>query len=292
MPHMKDRGHEYAEYLYYTLSPFDQLGGIWPVRAGQNVAKPNYCVSSRTIQCYSLHFVLSGNVRLSYNDQLETLAKGDLFCLHPHVAYSYWQPGASADPALRMNWLAFEGEQAVPFLEQIGITKNKPYLRKRVTPEMEALMGDILAALRSSDQNGSLPLLSMMYELFVLLARPHRSASSTGKDTEWLQRSIRYLNTRFMEGITVSDAVEMAGVHRSHFYTEFTREFGMSPQRYLMKLRMERAAAMLTNPAFSITEISLSVGYPDLYSFSRAFVKYYGTSPSGFRTRLEKNENS
>ncbi|MDF2725206.1 MAG: transcriptional regulator, AraC family [Paenibacillus sp.] len=291
---MRERRHEYAEYVIHKPSPFEQLGGIWPIRAGQNIAKPQYDVGPRIIEWYSLHIVLSGAVCLAHQGQTIVLSEGDLFCLYPQVQYRYWQETALAGVALRMNWLAFQGEQAAPMLEGIGLSREKPFARGKATSDIRALMGDILEKMRHPHHQDSLPLLSLMYSLFALLAKtsapptaskeaPSESREHPGKDSVWLKKSVEFLHKRFAEGVTVSDAVEVAGVHRSHFYSAFIREFSMSPQKYVIKLRMERAAALLANPDLLITEIAQSVGYPDLYSFSRAFVHYYGLSPSRYR---------
>jgi AraC-like DNA-binding protein len=63
----------------------------------------------------------------------------------------------------------------------------------------------------------------------------------------------------------------------------FSAKLGISPMQYLQRLRMRGGANLLTETDLSVTEIALSLGYPDLYSFTRAYRKYYGTSPTEFR---------
>ena len=64
-----------------------------------------------------------------------------------------------------------------------------------------------------------------------------------------------------MEGITVTDVVEHAGVHRTHLYCEFIRVYGISPSHYLMKSRMERAVP-LTETDVSVTEAAFRWDIP------------------------------
>jgi AraC-like DNA-binding protein len=52
---------------------------------------------------------------------------------------------------------------------------------------------------------------------------------------------------------------------------------------------MKSAGKMLGESDFSVTEIALSLGYPDLYTFTKAFRKYYGSSPSVFRKDHKTN---
>lgn len=294
---MKEYGHEFAEYIFYTASVFEKLGGIIPIRAGCNRAKANYFVGPRVIKCYSLHFVLDGSVSLSLGQKVVVLSVGDLFCLYPYQKYTYWVTNATTDSPLRMCWFAFHGSQAVALLERIGVTLDKPYLQNIMTSELEALLRQILDIMRNRGKDEDLKLLSYIYHMFGLLAvRPVKANLSTTTKKDWLQKCVQYMNVHFMEGITVGDVVRVAGVHRSHLYSEFQRLIGMSPRQYLLKLRMERAVEMLKQQVYTITEISLSLGYPDLYSFSRAFHNYYGMSPSrylanaGHRSTTRQND--
>ena len=57
------------------------------------------------------------------------------------------------------------------------------------------------------------------------------------------------------------------------------KRFQMSPKRFLLEYRIERACAMLAGTDLSIQEISNSVGFEDPFYFSRAFKEIKGVSP-------------
>lgn len=59
----------------------------------------------------------------------------------------------------------------------------------------------------------------------------------------------------------------------------FTKHMGISPSKYLIKLRMERAKQYMLE-GYSVTQTADSVGYSDIYQFSRAYKRYWGFSPS------------
>lgn len=280
---MKEYGHEFAEFLYYTPSEFEKLGGVWPVRAGRNIAKPNYQVGPKVIECFSLHFVASGSLLFTYGDETVRLTKGDLFCLYPNLRYSYRVEQEEAEPSLRMYWLAFDGNQAEGLLERTGLQRKRPYVPGVLTTEHETLITQIQRLFSGKSEHGVLELQSLLFQLFAQLSRHSPGFSSDTDSTDWLGRSIRYMNTHYMEGISVADVVEVAGVHRSHVYSECVRLLGISPRQYLNKLRMEKGADLLLERKMTVTEISLSLGYPDLFSFSRAFCKYFGVAPTSYR---------
>ncbi|MGO4109116.1 AraC family transcriptional regulator [Paenibacillus sp. YAF4_2] len=285
---MKDYGHEFADIFYYTPNEFEKLGGLWPLRTGHNIAKANYSVGPRVIECFSFHFVLNGTVTLSSLGETITLTKGSMFCLFPDVKHSYWVTQYDPDSPLQMHWLAFNGEQAELLVKRLGITEHRPYLRNRLTTELTNQLKACMERMKTPQKDGDLQLQMKLYQLFELLSRP---LPEVLEDKDWLKACLQYMETHYAEGITVTDIAQLTGMHRSHLSSRFKHSFGMSPREYLIKLRMERAEEMLHNRTLSITEISLSLGYSDLYTFSRAFSTYYGMSPSHYRSTPNKMLN-
>ncbi|MFB5675965.1 helix-turn-helix domain-containing protein [Paenibacillus terreus] len=286
---MKDYGHEYADIFYYAPNEFEKLGGLWPLRTGHNVAKENYSVGPRVIECFSFHFVLSGEVTLSSLGDTVTLKEGSMFCLFPNVKHSYWISQYDPGAPLRMHWLAFHGSQAEQLVKRIGISERKPYLRNKLTNELAELLRASMKQIENREKDGDLQLQIILYRIFELLSRPLPEAAN---DNDWLNACLRYMETHYAEGITVSDVARFIGMHRSHFSSSFKRCTGKSPREFLIKLRMERAVEMLQSRSLSITEISLSLGYTDLYTFSRAFCTYYGISPTYYRRQLLSQRNA
>lgn len=278
---MKEYGHEFAEFLYHTPSEFEKSGGLWIIRTGHNRAKPNYQVGPKVIECYSIHAVVSGSVSLTYGGGTVQLYKDDLFCLYPGLRYSYQIAGV--DQQLRMYWLAFQGNQAELFLDRIGFSRESPFVTGRWMPEYEQTLNRIQGLLRNKTEYDEVLLQSRLYQLFEALSSKVVEHPAGKGSSDWLERCIQYMDTHYMEGITVADVVEVAGVHRSHLYQECSRSLGLSPMQYLIKLRMEKSGKLLKDSELNVTEIALSVGYPDLFSFSRAFSKYYGISPKQYQ---------
>ncbi|GIP33244.1 AraC family transcriptional regulator [Paenibacillus sp. J2TS4] len=281
MRDMQEYTHEYAEYYYYKPSELERLGGVWPVRAGRNIAKPNYQVGSRFIECYSIHFVREGQVKLERGEESVILRQGDLFCLFPQIAYSY-QVVPSSSP-LQMCWLAIDGGQVPSLLQAAGVVRERPYREQAVGSHVNATLDALMDTLRElRGTSSSLAILAFIYQLFSQLA-VRQANSPPVKRSAWVQQSVDFMNLHFAEGITIQDAANYAGVHRSHFSTVFTEQMGVPPLRYLQKLKMDKAARLLQDTSLPITEIALSTGYPDLFSFSKAFAKYFGQPPSHYR---------
>ncbi|MDG2333795.1 MAG: AraC family transcriptional regulator [Myxococcota bacterium] len=74
-----------------------------------------------------------------------------------------------------------------------------------------------------------------------------------------------------------------AGVSRTSLYRMVKRQHGTSPIRMVERLRMDQACRLLSESDYSIAVISDQVGYASAFSFSAAFRRIMGTSPSHFR---------
>lgn len=86
--------------------------------------------------------------------------------------------------------------------------------------------------------------------------------------------------------ITVDDMAARAGLSRSHFSREFTRVFGETPRDFLRTRRLERSASLLRRTDHGIATICAEVGFSSLGSFTTAFRRAYGVTPSAYRARF------
>jgi AraC-like DNA-binding protein len=73
------------------------------------------------------------------------------------------------------------------------------------------------------------------------------------------------------------------GLSRSHFYQQFKRCVGVSPQHYLDWQRMTLATKALNTSEKPIAEIARDLGFSAPSHFTRFFVQHMGLSPSEFR---------
>ena len=74
-------------------------------------------------------------------------------------------------------------------------------------------------------------------------------------------------------------------------FGRINKQVGCSPQQYLNRCRMENAASMLLDQHMRPGEVARAVGYPDEFSFSRAFRKHYGIFPSDTISHLKYRYN-
>ena len=115
------------------------------------------------------------------------------------------------------------------------------------------------------------------------------SSAVRGGLAVWQRRLLaKHLEEHLAEEIPVGRLAELVRLSRYHFCRAFRRSFGVSPHRYHSLRRLERAKALLESPALSVTEIALDVGFRESSSFSTAFRKLFGRTPSDYRRSLSR----
>ncbi len=104
----------------------------------------------------------------------------------------------------------------------------------------------------------------------------------------WQQKRVaEYIEAHVADDISLAQLAELARLSPYHFARAFKQSFGTPPHRYHTHRRVERAKLLLAEPALSVTEIGLKVGFSETSSFSAAFRKLTGSTPTSFRRTLD-----
>jgi AraC-like DNA-binding protein len=84
---------------------------------------------------------------------------------------------------------------------------------------------------------------------------------------------------------TIEELAREVGMSRSVLAERFADLVGLPPMHYLAKWRMQIASELLTGGNANLASIARTIGYESEASFSRAFKKLIGVSPSVWRRR-------
>jgi AraC family transcriptional regulator len=108
---------------------------------------------------------------------------------------------------------------------------------------------------------------------------PHKGGLVPGQ----LRRVVAYMDANLREDLSLSELAEVTGLSPHHFGQAFKMVTGMSPHRYLICRRVERARALLRDPALSIAEIAAVVGFANQSHLTVNFRRLTGLTPARFR---------
>ena len=102
---------------------------------------------------------------------------------------------------------------------------------------------------------------------------------------------ITYIDNNIGGRITLEQLASLVNYERTYFSSLFTKLFKISPIRFILRKRIERAMFLLETTNYLLKQISEELGFSDAYHFSKTFKQYTGIAPTVFRKqKLELEE--
>ena len=230
-----------------------------------------------------IHYVTKGYGTFKFNGKVYNLKQGDIFILLKGMQVEYV---ASIDDPWEYYWIGFSGSNANEYLNRTSITNScvANCEENSKIPQIILNMCEISKTYNPSSSDDILllkELYSLLYALIEEFPKPFEY-----KDKElhtYIQDALNFINSNYMHSITVQEIADYVNLSRSYLYKMFIKNLGISPQRYLINLRMYKATLLLKGTKFPIGEVANSVGYSDSLLFSKTFSKHFSMSPLNYR---------
>ncbi len=103
--------------------------------------------------------------------------------------------------------------------------------------------------------------------------------------TEGIQNSIKYIEENLTEDLNINDIASKAYVSPFYFQKIFSILCGFTVGEYIRNRRLALAAEELSSANVKVIDIALKYGYDSPDSFTRAFTKFHGISPSASKEK-------
>lgn len=272
-------------YKRYGLAP--QVRSLSVASTGHQHCIPGYQWGPGVLDHYCLYHILSGHGNLLLGERHFLLEAGDSFLVYPDTTVQFYAEQAKP---WEYVWVGFSGSDARELVEQTDFRPDYPILLNVSSKSLGRMLLEL-----HREERGSLAChvasTGRLYLIFALLSeKAQQSRRTPPPRTDCARMAARYIMNNYEQPITVEGLAELFSVSPSSLYRSFTTHFQVSPKRFLMEYRIQKACAMLVNSSFSVREISHSVGFHDALYFSRAFKQVMGLSPQAYAKRYRTAE--
>lgn len=119
----------------------------------------------------------------------------------------------------------------------------------------------------------------------VSMSEDLRSYDTADVSVNSLSRVVALVHERLAEPIFVSDLAAAAGCSPSTLDRRMHKVFSLSPQQFVLRTRIDHAAALLATSDLAIAEVATGSGFYDQAVFTRTFGRLTGDTPAQFRRR-------
>ena len=222
--------------------------------------------------------VLANHITLGTPDTLWQAETGQVFVLPPYLPHS-WSTDEGADLAV------IHLDDVPKDLANSLITGCQPHiltLSHSTFNEYFSLFTRIIA-LSNSITPAQLRLLRAYLEVFLLVLLENNYEKNFNLVA--MQEAASYMRTHLGEPFSIADVAGLFFMSEVTFRRHFQKAFEMTPEQYLLELRLVKAQDLLTTSHLSIQEIAKSVGFFDLAHFSSTFRRRFGLAPTTWRER-------
>lgn len=115
-----------------------------------------------------------------------------------------------------------------------------------------------------------------------LSGTPRRSMPARG-DERRISVALRHIERHADEALDLDTLAGLAAMSKYHFLRTFRRVTGLTPYKYLLGIRMRRAAVRLATSDAPVAAIAFDAGFGDLSTFNNRFRDLFGATPTKFR---------
>lgn len=232
---------------------------------------------------------LRGEEECQVSGKTQRFCAGDLVLINPQQVHTGNQ---TANAQLEYVSLYVDRDLVERLANEWGAATTSPeftVIKAASQPELVAKLVELLALVRepaATDRELSVEgvlaqIVLLAFEEFSNLRKPMlRSTNRIGHRK--IARSVEYIRSLDANAPapTLEQLAEVAELSKYHFLRQFTQVVGMTPGAYLRTLRLCHAARKLRKTDMQILEVARSVGFADHPSFSRAFARHMGMTPS------------
>ena len=271
-----DRG-----YINYSA---DSSGDLYMLHYGIKQNQSAELCGPMMRNMYLLHYVIKGYGCFCNERNEYSINPGEVFAIYNEEIVSY--QADEKDPWL-FCWVGFSGSKATEYYDKIGVSHDLPVLRINNESFLETVNNCLDYTEKNIDCLSQLRLTGYVYESLSCLEKNDNVMQELSSTQACINAAVMYMEYNYDKKILPSDAAKYVGLEYSYFYRLFKKKMGVTPEHYLINLRIEKAKKLI-GKGYAFKEMPGLVGIGNIYYLSKLFKQITGMTPSEYRDKIDK----
>lgn len=265
------------------------MGTVYPI-LGNQVRLPFYLTGIGISECeyhikrnqglvsHQFLYTKSGIGKVNVGGNSFTMKQGGMLYLSPGVPHEYYPEKGEWETC----WFVFRGNHLSQIMRELSFDSYM-VCQGADTTVCEHIFLQLMTAV-SDPVSGSEKCSRLIYDFILCASKLFGGENNSEKIAgSVLENTVCYIEKNFNKDITLGDLAQVSSLTPQYLCRVFKKKMGMRPLEYIARRRISEAKLMLDRSDKSISEIGVSVGYPDPTYFGIVFRKYEGISPSRYR---------
>lgn len=277
-------------------------------RAMNHQAELNWELKERVIFDYELLYVKNGEIIVKIDDSQYHGLPGDLFLFkpgqphsirqigsvplqQPHVHFDLIQQPDSPDVKISFNPMSEMTEAELSWFRP-DLLSAPPFLlpnhfRFRNPLPLETMLMELIREMEQQLPFYELKARSIFLTLWTSLLREWYKEDHPDRMTDWETYMLLkpYLSSHLHRQVTLDEMAQKSQMSRASLIRFFRSAFGVTPVKYHLVLRIEKAKELIQFSSAPITRIAEQLGFDSIHAFSRAFRRIEGVAPTFYRRK-------
>ena len=237
------------------------------------------------IEACQVMYVEEGGLDFSYGEEKMEIVDGQMVLIHLGVPHMYRTKG----DRLRMRWFHVEGRGSLSYVRQIHYLRGI-VIDRESADGAKAIVNRIFDLLEEGYKD-SQEISICIHRILAMLNRPQEGTGiflpgmKKERPDPCMEASMAYLRENYSDiGLSVEKLSEIASLSTWYYIKRFRRIYGITPHKYILRLRLEAARGLLDTTSMSVEEIAYQCGFSGPSHFIDVFRKTSGMTPLKFRS--------
>ena len=253
------------------------------------IRTPGYSFKGEKHEFFELTYVDTGCLHTEVDGTSFTLGEKELIIYGPGQFHSQHTDNQTVSyvtimftmenisPDLPQDWYSILINRVFPYNKKI-YTLIKKLVQESSTgaPYTDSLMHCLLTE----------TIIRLLQGIYTVPSSQPSSVVRQNYQEELFDQILAYLESKLYEPLTVADICQQFSLSRSTLQLLFKNAVNQSPKKYISDMKLEKSCQMLRENKYTISEISLKLGYSSIHYFSNAFNQKYHISPSEYAKRI------
>ena len=260
---------------FINFAVFDRQLPFYIDLAGISYCDGSYQISRPNSAIGCVEYIISGSGTVISNGKTFYPHAGDTYILFPGDDHNYFS--SSHDPWIKIWFNA--GGVMMKTLAEIYNLKNSAVFHCNSMPYIEKIHRELVRTDISPAEISNRTAI-IFHELIQFLHQHDDKVNVYAKDAVQMKN---YIDMHLYEPLVLDELARLIYKSPAQAIRIFKKNYGITPYEYYMRIKMEKAAAMLEGTSFSVKEIAYRLGFCDEHYFSGAFKRKTGKKPSDYR---------